>query len=90
MQNQLQQLNESKLYQEFPKDIPPGGSTAGGQRACATTAQLSALHHRGVLDLSVREPRARRARPAARRSRLAVTGRGDGQSPGQRHLASGV
>ena len=50
--------------------VPGRGRRDPGQRARAAAAQLRPLHDRGLRDLAVREPPARRARPAAGRVAL--------------------
>ena len=54
------------------------------QRARAATAQLGALHHRGLLDVAVRQSRAGGHGPAARRPGPADASGRHGQSPRHR------
>ena len=61
------------------RDVPHRRRRGPGERARAPPAQLGPLHHRGLRDVAVREPPARRARPAARRGGHARARRGDGQ-----------
>ena len=66
--------------------LVPGGEVLVNARPAPP--QLGPLHHRGGRDLPVREPPARRARPAAGRGRHARAGNRDGQPAGLAHGAA--